>query len=194
VDLGGLGVGGLLDLVLSSLGEANAEEAELVTVSGGAVNMGLDLGLPLLDDGALLVTGQLHTVEVGEASVTLDLLADETEFTVGGLVTVEISLVDLVDAAAETVSGKLGTGGAGDQSLADQTVLEDGWGLDFVPLLLGEWVDNLLLASLFTLGKALILANSHGDKLSPYYLLDNRNRTQKWDESDFDCLTDNKHG
>ena len=42
----------------------------------------------------------------------------------------EISLVDLVDAAAETVSGKLGTGGAGDQSLADQTVLEDGWGLD----------------------------------------------------------------
>ena len=79
MDLGGLGVGGLLDLVLSSLGEANAEEAELVTVSGGAVNMGLDLGLPLLDDGALLVTGQLHTVEVGEASVTLDLLADETE-------------------------------------------------------------------------------------------------------------------
>ena len=42
----------------------------------------------------------------------------------------EISLVDLVDAAAETVSGKLGTGGASDQSLADQTVLEDGWGLD----------------------------------------------------------------
>ena len=33
----------------------------------------------------------------------------------------------------------------------------------FVPLLLGEGVDNLLLASLFTLGKALILANSHGE-------------------------------
>ena len=79
VDLGGLGVGGLLNLVLSSLGETNTEEAELVAVGGGAVDVGLDLGLPLLDDGALLVTGQLHTVEVGEASITLDLLADETE-------------------------------------------------------------------------------------------------------------------
>ena len=79
MDLGGLGVGGLLDLVLSSLGEANTEEAEFVTVGGGAVDVGLNLSLPLLDDGALLVTGQLHTVEVGEARVALDLLADKTE-------------------------------------------------------------------------------------------------------------------
>ena len=33
-DLGGLSVGGLLDLVLSSLGETNAKESELVSVSG----------------------------------------------------------------------------------------------------------------------------------------------------------------
>ena len=79
MDLSRLGIGGLLDLVLSSLGEANAEEAELVTVGGGAVNMGLDLGLPLLDDGALFVAGQLHSVEVGQARVTLDLLADKAE-------------------------------------------------------------------------------------------------------------------
>jgi len=163
MDLCGLGIGGLLDLVLSSLGEANAEEAELVTVGGGAVNMGLDLSLPLLDDGALFVAGQLHSMEVSQARVTLDLLADKTELAVGGLVTVEIGLVDLVDAAAETVGSQLGTGGTGNQGLANQTVLEDRWSLDFVPLLLGEGVDNLLLASLFTLGKALILANSHGE-------------------------------
>ena len=79
MDLGRLGVGRLLDLVLATLGEADAEEAELVTVGGGAVNMRLDLGLPLLDDGALLVTSQLHTVEVGQTGITLDLLAHETK-------------------------------------------------------------------------------------------------------------------
>ena len=80
---------------------------EFSPVSGGDVNVGLDLGLPLLDHGALLVSGELHTVEVGEAVVALDLLADESELLVGALVTVEISLVDLVDSASETISGEL---------------------------------------------------------------------------------------
>merc|ERR1712109_208597 len=83
MDLGGLGVSGLLDLILSSLGETNAEETKLVAVGGGAVNLSLDLGLPLLDDGALFVTGQFHTVEVGQTGITLDLLADQTELAVG---------------------------------------------------------------------------------------------------------------
>ena len=78
MDLSSLGVSGLLDLVLSSLGEANAEEAKFVSVGGGAIDVSLDLGLPLLDDGALLVTGQLHTVEVGQTGITLDLLAYQT--------------------------------------------------------------------------------------------------------------------
>ena len=78
MDLSGLGISGLLDLILSSLGEANAEEAKFVTVGGGAIDMSLDLGLPLLDDGALFVTGQLHTVEIGQTGITLDLLADQT--------------------------------------------------------------------------------------------------------------------
>ena len=78
MDLSSLGVSGLLDLILSSLGETNAEEAKFVSVGGGAIDVGLDLGLPLLDDGALFVTGQLHTVEVGQTGITLDLLADQT--------------------------------------------------------------------------------------------------------------------
>ena len=76
-------------------------------VSGGDVNVGLDLGLPLLDHGALLVAGELHTVEVGEAVVALNLLADQSELLVGGLVTVEVSLVDFVNSASKTVSGEL---------------------------------------------------------------------------------------
>lgn len=120
-DLVALSVGGLLDLVLSLLGETNGEESKLGSkkfvpgrlssefspVSGGDVNVGLDLGLPLLDHGALLVSGELHTVEVGEAVVALNLLADESELLVGALVTVEVSLVDLVDSASETISGEL---------------------------------------------------------------------------------------
>ena len=72
--------------------------------------MGLDLGLPLLDHGALLVSSEFHTVEVGEAVVALDFLADKSELLVGALVTVEVSLVDFVDSASETVSGELSTG------------------------------------------------------------------------------------
>jgi len=109
-DLGGLSVGGLLDLVLSSLGETNAKESELVSVSGCTINVSFDLGLPLLDDGALFVTGQFHTVEVGQTVVTLDFFADQSEFSVGGFVTVKIGLVDLVDTSSETISSQLGTG------------------------------------------------------------------------------------
>lgn len=125
-DLGGLSVGGLLDLVLSSLGETNAEKSELVSVSGSTINVSFDLGLPLLDDGALFVTGQFHAVEVGQTVVTLDFFADQSiekllqraikshkivpEFSVGGFVTVKIGLVDLVDTSSETISSQLGTG------------------------------------------------------------------------------------
>ena len=81
-DLGGLSVGGLLDLVLSSLGETNAKESELVSVSGCTINVSFNLGLPLLDDGALFVTGQFHTVEVGQTVVTLDFFADQSRITI----------------------------------------------------------------------------------------------------------------
>ena len=71
-DLGGLGVAGLLDLVGAPLGEANGEQADDVAVSGPDVDVGLDEGLPLLDEGAELVAGEIHAVEVGEAVPALD--------------------------------------------------------------------------------------------------------------------------
>ena len=69
-------------MVLSSLGETNAKESELVSVSGCTINVSFDLGLPLLDDGALFVTGQFHTVEVGQTVVTLDFFADQSRITI----------------------------------------------------------------------------------------------------------------
>lgn len=106
-------------------------------------------------------------MEVGEAVVALNLLADESELLVGALVTVEVSLVDLVDSASETISGELGTGGSSDKGLADSSVLEDCWGLDLVPLLLGEGIDDLLLVTLSALGQSLVLTNRHVGLMGP---------------------------
>ena len=62
--LGGLSVGGLLDLVGALVGVADAEDAELVAVGGGHVNVAGDHSLPLLHHRAHLVTvyGRKKTV------------------------------------------------------------------------------------------------------------------------------------
>jgi hypothetical protein len=63
---------------------------------------------------------------------------------------------DLVNAALETVGGDPGALGPVDESLADIADLEDGRGLDVVPVLAGEGVDDLLLHTLLaSLGEAL---------------------------------------
>merc|ERR1712212_144098 len=73
----------------------------------------------------------------------------------------KVGLVDLVDTSSETVSSQFGTSGTGDQSLTDISVLENRWGFDLVPFFLGEWINDLLFASLFSFGKTLIFTNSH---------------------------------
>lgn len=70
-DLRRFGVGGLLDLVESSLGETNSEQSEDVTVGGSDVDGSLDQCLPFSDDGSELVGGEVHTVERGEAVLAL---------------------------------------------------------------------------------------------------------------------------
>ena len=47
--------------------------------------MSLDEGLPLLDHGPELVGGQVHAVEVGQAVLALDILAQELELLEGSL-------------------------------------------------------------------------------------------------------------
>ena len=72
--LGSLGVASSADLAVGSLGEADAEHAEEVAVEGLCLDEGLNGGVPLLDDGAKLVTSDVHAVEVGVAVEALDLL------------------------------------------------------------------------------------------------------------------------
>lgn len=119
-DLGRAGVGGLLDLVRSSLGEGDAEEAEEVLVGGLDDNVGLNEGLPLADERAQLVGGEVESVEVGQAVLALDLVNSQLDLAEGVvLVLLEIGEGDLEDTALEGIVGVLETGGAVHEGLAD---------------------------------------------------------------------------
>jgi hypothetical protein len=125
-DLGRLGVCGLLDLVRSSLGEGNAEEAEEVVVGGLDNDVGLDEGLPLADEGAELVGGEVETVEVGQAVLALDLVDAELDLAESVvLILLEIGERNLEYPALQSVVGVLETGGTVDEGLSDTTKSEE---------------------------------------------------------------------
>lgn len=77
--MGVLGITGGLDLSLSSLGESKSETSEDISVSSLGLNESLDKGVPFLDHGACLISGDVHTVEVGVAIETLDFINLELE-------------------------------------------------------------------------------------------------------------------
>ena len=116
--------------------------------------------LPLSDERAELVSGEVHTVEVGVAVFALDILADKLELPESVLVVVQISEGTLVHSSLQGISSDLHTGGSGHQGLADISHTEHAWCFDIVPFFLCEWIDELLLVSL-PFGQALVLADSH---------------------------------
>ena len=124
-----------------SRGEGDAEHADEVPVSGLHLGVGLDEGLPLLDEGLQAVVGEVHPVERGEAVVALHLLHFQLDLPVAELlVVVEVSEVELEDTASEPVGGDLETDGLGHAGLAGHAVAEDAGGDDVVPLLAKEGV------------------------------------------------------
>jgi len=104
LDVGGLRVAGGLDLIVLLLGEGDAEHADGVAVRGLDVRVALDGGLPLLDERAQLVAGELHAVEVGQAVAALDVLDAQGDLAVALVViVVEVGEVDLADAALKNL-------------------------------------------------------------------------------------------
>lgn len=160
-DLAALGIGGLLDLLGATLGEADGEEAKEVAVGGLDVNVGLDQGLPLLDHGTELVSGHGHSVEVGQAALALDLINAKTELAESLVLAlgVQVTKGDIQDTTTKGVISVLETLSAVDEGLADLTDREAGGSLDVVPVLTGEGIDDLLLQTFLSLGKALVLAD-----------------------------------
>jgi len=72
-------------------GEANCEHSEQVSISGLGLNEGLDGCVPLLNDGAELVPGDVHSVEVGVAVEALDFFNLHLHFA-PGLVVVAVKV------------------------------------------------------------------------------------------------------
>jgi len=151
-DLGRSGVGGLLDLVWTALGETNGEDTEEVVIGGLDGDVGLDQGLPLTDQRSKLVGCEVETVEVGQAVLALDLIDSELNLAESVvLILLEISERDLDDSALQSVVGILETGGTVDKGLSDISDSEGGWCLDGVPILAGEGILGSLLDTLLTL-------------------------------------------
>ena len=102
--------------------------------------------LPLADHGAELVRGHVHTVEVGEAVLALDLINSQLDLAERVLlVLVQVSERDLEDTTLQGVVGVLHTLGAVDKGLADVANIEGGRSLDIIPVLAGEGVDTIFV-------------------------------------------------
>jgi len=109
LSLGSLSVASSLDLVLVASGEGNSENSHEVAVVSLGLNESLNEGVPFLDKRAELVTGDVHTVEVGVAVETFDFLDLDLNLSPRGLVSlvVELTKRDGEDTTTKGVSGDL---------------------------------------------------------------------------------------
>jgi hypothetical protein len=132
-----LSIAVLFDLVLVLLGESNAEHSDNVSVRSLNINISLYNRLTLLDETANLIACHIHTVEVGEAVESLDVLDAELDLTVSELlVLLEVGKGDFYHASFETVGSNLLSSGLGDDGLSEVLVGEHGRSLKLVPFLL----------------------------------------------------------
>lgn len=91
-------------------------------------------------------------MEVGENIASLHILGDELEFAEGSLgivVVLQISQRDFKHATLQTVRSDTSSLRTVDQGLANLARSEHRWSFDIIPILAGEWIDDLLLGSLF---------------------------------------------
>jgi len=139
--VGSLGVAGGFNLSWCFLGESNAEHSDNVSIEGLGLNVSLNERVPLSDHGASLISSDVHTVEVGVAVKSLDLIDLELKLSpvlsIGRVVAVskgggENTTSQTVSRVDET--GSLVDWGHGDLSLVKSR------GKDVVPFFLSEWV------------------------------------------------------
>lgn len=89
--------------------EGNAEHSEEVSILSLGLNERLNGGVPLLDEGAKLISSDIHTVEVGVAVISFHFFTLYLYFSPGLVVsvTVEVGERDLEHSVAEGVGGDL---------------------------------------------------------------------------------------
>lgn len=138
--LGALSVASSLDLLGVTAGESDSEHTDEVAIHGLGLNEGLDEGVPLLDESAEFVTGDVETVEVGVAIEALDLLALEADLAPCLLVSVGVEITDGdgENTVAEGVGGLLLTSGLVARGQAGDTNVENAGNMNVVPFFLDE--------------------------------------------------------
>jgi len=162
--LGVLGVASSLNLTVLSSGEGNGEESDEVTVVGLGLDESLDERVPLLDEGAHLVSGDGASGEVGEAIESLNFLnleLDDSPCEIVLVFSVKIGLGDLEDTASERVGGDVLSLGLVARSQSGDSDLEKGRGTDVVPFFLVESVDDLLFLLSLLLEVSGVLSGGH---------------------------------
>ena len=137
-----LGVACGADLSACSLGESNAEHTEEIAVSSLGLHEGLNSGVPLLHNGAELVTGDVHAVEVGVAVEALNFFDLDLHLSPGLFValSVQISQRYLKHTTLEGVSGNLLTSSSVAGGKSGGSHVENGGNVYIVPFFLGERV------------------------------------------------------
>jgi len=141
--VGSFGVAGGFDLLICLLGESDAEHSEDVSILGLGLYESLNERVPFLNHGAGFVSGDVHSVEIGVAVESFNLINLELELSP----VVSLSLVVAVgegsceDTTSQTISGVHQTGGLIAWSQRDASLVES-WSENIVPLFLGEWVST----------------------------------------------------
>ena len=139
--MGSLGVAGGFNLSWCFLGESNAEHSDNVSIEGLGLNVSLNKRVPLSDHGASLISSDVHTVEVGVAVKSLDLIDLELKLSpvLGIGRVVAVSKGGGENTTSQTVSRVDETGSLVDWGHGDLSLVKSR-GKDVVPFFLSEWV------------------------------------------------------
>jgi len=139
--VGSLGVAGGFNLSWCFLGESNAEHSDNVSIEGLGLNVSLNKRVPLSDHGASLISSDVHTVEVGVAVKSLDLIDLELKLSpvLGIGRVVAVSKGGGENTTSQTVSRVDETGSLVDWGHGDLSLVKSR-GKDVVPFFLSEWV------------------------------------------------------
>lgn len=171
-DLRAGSVCGLLDLVRSSLGERNGEESEKVIICGLNCDVGFDESLPLANEGAKFIGGEIKAMEVSQAVLALNFIHAELDLPEGVVfVGLKVGERNFEDTTFEGVVGVFDTSCAVHEGFADTGTLVSvdqvlvGWARSYSRTLNvdGAWIQlaiaHLLRAQLPYLDRVPILAH-----------------------------------
>lgn len=139
LDLGSLGVAGLLDLSLGLFGEAHAEASEDEAVLGLDLAHSLNEVLPFLDELAEFISGHAHSVEAGSDVLSLGVLDPESDFSPGVVIRVvlQVGKRNFNDSSFYSFRGDSCSGGSCDAGLSEVFHVKRSRGLEVVPFLSG---------------------------------------------------------